>query len=90
MHYADQQVISFTLDPTHRVVEFTAAGGQTPETWIVALVGWAVVSQPSDPQGGLQTSLEPVILEDDQYAVTLSRYLSAQAAGITWRLRHRT
>ena len=90
MHYADQQVISFTLDPTDRVVEFTAAGDKTPDSWTVPLIGWAVVSQPFDPQGGAHTDLDPVILENDQYAVTLSRYLSAQAAGITWRLRHRT
>ena len=90
MPYADQQVVSFTLDPTDRVVEFTATGGQSADTSIVPLIGWAVVSQPFDPQGGAHTNLEPVVLQDDQYAVTLSRYLSTQAAGVSWRIRHRT
>jgi hypothetical protein len=90
MQYADQQVISFTLDPTDRVVEFTATGGESPETWDVPLIGWAVVSQPFDPQGGAHTSLEPVVLEDGEYPVTLSRVLSTRAGGVTWRIRHRT
>ena len=57
MQYADQQIISFTLDPTNRVVEFTATGGKTPDTWTVELIGWAVVSQTFDAQGGARTSL---------------------------------
>ena len=90
MQYADQQVTSFTLDPTDRVVEFTATGDQPADTWTVVLIGWAVVSQPFDPQGGAHTNLEPVVLQDDQYAVPLSRILSTQAAGVTYRIRHRT
>jgi hypothetical protein len=90
MQYADQQVISFTLDPTDRVVEFTQTGGERADTWSVSLIGWAVVSEPFDPQGGAHTSLEPVVLQDDQYPVTLGRILSTQAAGVTWRIRHRT
>jgi hypothetical protein len=91
MQYADQQVVSFTLDPTDRVVEFTATGGQDSDTWTLSLIGWAVVSQPFDPQGGAHTSLEPVVLQDDQFAVPVSRILSTQAAGgVTYRIRHRT
>jgi hypothetical protein len=90
VQYADQQVLSFTLDPTGRVVEFTAAGGEPADTWTVSLIGWAVVSQPFDPQGGAHTSLEPVVLQDDKYAVTLSSILSTQDAGVSWRIRHRT
>ena len=90
MQYADQQVVSFTLDPTDRVVEFTATGGQSADTWTVPLIGWAVVSQPFDAQGGARTSLEPVVLQDDQFAVTLSRLSTHDAGGITWRIRHRT
>jgi hypothetical protein len=90
MQYADQQVISFTLDPTDRIVELTAAGDPPTDTWTVPLIGWAVVSQPSDPQGGARTSLDPVVLQDDQFAVTLSSILAAQVAGVTFRIRHRT
>jgi hypothetical protein len=90
MQYADQQVISFTLDPTDRVVQFTTTGGQSSDSWTVPLIGWAVVSQPSDAQGDERTSLEPVVLQDDQNAVTLSTVLSAQDAAVTWRIRHRT
>jgi hypothetical protein len=91
MQYADQQVVSFTLDPTDRVVEFTATSGQSADTSIMELIGWAVVSRPFDPQGGAHTMLEPVVLQDDQYAVTVSRVLSTQdAGGVTWRIRHRT
>lgn len=91
MHYADQQVISFTLDPTERVVEFTSTGEHAAETSTVPLIGWAVVSQRSEPEGGARTSLEPVVLKDEQFAVTVSSILSTQAAGgVTWRIRHRT
>jgi hypothetical protein len=90
MQYADQQVVSFTLDPTDRVVEFTTASGHSDDTWTVVLIGWAVVSQPFDAQGGAHTTLEPVVLQDDRYAVPLSRILSAQDAGVTYRIRHRT
>ncbi len=90
MQYADQQVISFTLDPTERVVEFTAGGDRSDDTWSVPLIGWAVVSQPFDPQGGAHTSLEPVVLQEDQYAMTVSQVLSVQEALITYRIRHRT
>ena len=90
MQYADQQVVSFTLDPTNRVVEFAATGDQSTDTWTMALIGWAVVSQPYDPQGGAHTRLEPVVLQDDQFAVPLSTVLSAQHGPVTWRIRHRT
>jgi len=90
MQYADQQVVSFTLDPTGRVVELTKGGDRSSDTWDLPLIGWAVMSQPFDPQGGVHTSLEPVVLQDDQYAVPLSRILSTQAAGLTYRIRHRT
>jgi hypothetical protein len=90
MQYADQQVVSFTLDPTDRVVEFTAAGDPSADTWTLVLIGWAVVSQPFDPQGGAHTTLEPIVLQDDQYAVPLSRILSTQDAPVTFRIRHRT
>ena len=91
MQYADQQVLSFTLDPTDRVVEFTATGDRDPQTWDLPLIGWAVVSQPFDSQGDAHTSLEPVLLQDDQAAVTLSRVLSVEhGGGVTYRIRHRT
>ena len=90
MQYADQQVVSFTLDPTGRVIEVTATGGKTADTSIVPLIGWAIVSQPFDTHGGAQTDLEPVVLQDDQFAVTLSQFLSTQAPGVTFRIRHRT
>jgi len=90
MQYADQQVLSFTLDPTDRVVEFTSGGDQPTETWDLPLIGWAVISQPFDTQGGAHTSLEPVVLQDDRYAEPLSRILSTRAAGVTYRIRHRT
>ncbi|MET0998826.1 MAG: hypothetical protein ABWX73_08950 [Marmoricola sp.] len=90
MRYADQQVISFTLDPTDRVVEFTSAGEQAADTLTVPLIGWAVVSQATDSEILAHTSLEPVVLKDDQYAVTVSSILSAQAAGVSYRIRHRT
>jgi hypothetical protein len=56
----------------------------------VVLIGWAVVSQPFDPQGGAYTNLEPVVLQDDRYAVPLSRILKAQDGPVTYRIRHRT
>lgn len=91
MQYADQQVLSFTLDPTDRVVEFTSSDGRSADTSTMLLIGWAVVSQPFDQQGGAHSSLEPVVLQDDQYAVPLSRILATEAAGgVTWRIRHRT
>jgi hypothetical protein len=91
MQYADQQVLSFTLDPTERVVEFSSSGDQGPDTWEMPLIGWAVISQPFDAQGDAHTSLEPVLLQDDQAAVTLSRVLSTEHGGaVTYRIRHRT
>ena len=90
MRYADQQVISFTLDPTDRVVEITSTGDQLADTKTLPLIGWAVVSQPSGPEGGARTSLEPVVLEDDQFAVTLSSLLTEDAGGTSWKIRHRT
>jgi hypothetical protein len=90
MQYAEQQVISFTLDPTGRVVEITSAGDQSAEPKTLPLIGWAVVSQPSEPGGGARTSLEPVVLEDDQFAVTMSSLLAHDAGGTSWKIRHRT
>jgi hypothetical protein len=90
MQYAEQQVISFTLDPTDRIVEITSTGDRSADTKTLPLIGWAVVSQPSEPGGGARTSLEPVVLEDDQFAVTVSSLLMLDAGGTTWRIRHRT
>ena len=90
MHYADNQVISFTVDPTGLVVEFTQAGAEPDASWSVPLIGWAIVSQPPDTAGGVQTDLQPVVLQEEQGAVLLSRLLAAEAAGITFRIHHRT
>ncbi|MEO5711764.1 MAG: hypothetical protein ABIQ59_18290 [Nocardioidaceae bacterium] len=90
MQYADQQVVSFTPDPTDRLVEFTTTGAEPADTWIVPLIGWAVISQPYDAEGCAHTSLEPVVLQDEQLPVPVSRILATRAAGVTFRIRHRT
>jgi hypothetical protein len=90
MQYADQQVVSFTLDPTERVVEFTTGDGQSADGDTLSLIGWAVVSQPYDAEGDAHTGLEPVVLQNDQFAVPLSSILSTKDAAVTWRIRHRT
>ncbi len=92
MEYAPDQVISFTLDPTGAVVEFesTDHSPDHPDSWILPLIGWAVVSQPAAPGGGARTSLEPVVLQDEQFAVTVNSILTTLEATFRARIHHET
>lgn len=89
-------VLSFTPDAECRWrAEFTTSGadGRGDRGWAEAVIGWAVVVTFVDTVTGTYSSeIQPVLLDEGRYAISMQRYLDARdQSNLEWRLvRHQT
>lgn len=90
MRYSEGSILQFTPQTDVWVVDFNAG----EETWTADVIGWAVVAHwvnwdsfPDQPDE-IQTSVEPVLFDEDEDAALLLReYLDNRVKGVTHKLR---